>query len=143
MRFLIFLLLVGCAAQYETYKPVSSLPAGFNKEIINRYLLTQFKGVPNEQFRAIYYKDDQYLAEEIIANGGIDTVSANGLKVVIRCTTLACNQVILAHNHPGQYFARASGIDLDNADKFDAMMAQTNVTAAFVIVGDSDVNWIY
>jgi DNA repair protein RadC len=143
MKYLILFLLAGCAAQYESYQPVTSLPAGFNKETVNHYLLTQYKNVLNEQFRAIYYRDDRYLGDEIIAEGSRTDVATNGLKVVINCTLLKCNQVILAHNHPDEYFAKPSGIDLDNADKFDAMMAQAKVTAAYVIVGNSDVNWIY
>jgi DNA repair protein RadC len=143
MRILILFLLASCAAQYDTYKPVTTLPARFNKETVNHYLLTQYKNVPNEQARAIYYRDDRYLADEIVAEGSRTDVVTNGLKVVIDCAVLKCNQVILVHNHPGEYFAKPSGIDLDNADKFDAMMAQTHVTAAYVIVGNSDVNWIY
>jgi DNA repair protein RadC len=143
MRFLIILLLAGCSAQYDSYQPASTLPAGFNKEAINRYLLTQYKNVPNEQSRAIYYRDDRYLADEIVAEGSRTDVATNGLKVTIDCAILKCNQVILAHNHPDEYFAKPSGIDLDNADKFDAMMAQTHVTAAYVIVGEHDANWIY
>jgi DNA repair protein RadC len=143
MRFLILLLLAGCAAQYDTFKPVNTLPAGFNKETVNHYLLTQYKNVLNEQSRAIYYRDDRYLADEIVAEGSRTDVATNGLKVAIDCAVLKCNQVILAHNHPGEYFAKPSGIDLDNADKFDAMMAQTHVTAAYVVVGNNDVNWVY
>jgi DNA repair protein RadC len=140
---LLLLLLAGCAAQYGSYQPVTTLPAGFNKEIINRYLLTQYKNVPNEQARAIYYRDDKYLGDEIVAEGSDHGVTANGLQIVINCSVKQCNQVILAHNHPGQYFARASGTDMDNADKFDEMMAQAKVTAAYVIVGEHDINWLY
>jgi DNA repair protein RadC len=137
------LILAGCTAQYDTFKPVSTLPARFNKETVNHYLLTQYKNVLNEQSRAIYYRDDKYLGDEIVAEGSRTGVVTNGLKVAIDCAILKCNQVILAHNHPGEYFAKPSGIDLENADKFDAMMAQAKVTAAYVVVGNNDVTWVY
>ena len=143
MRLLVLFLLASCTAQYDTYKPVTTLPARFNKETVNYYLLTQYKNFLNEQSRAIYYRDDRYLGDEVVAEGSRTDVATNGLKIVIDCAVLKCNQVILAHNHPREYFAKPSGIDLDNADKFDAMMAQTHVTAAYVVVGTSDVNWIY
>jgi hypothetical protein len=66
---ILFLVLAGCSAQYDTFQPVTSLPAGFNKETINHYLLTQYENVLNEQSRAIYYRDDKYLGDEIVAEG--------------------------------------------------------------------------
>jgi DNA repair protein RadC len=143
IKLLILFLLAGCSAQYDSYQPASKLPAGFDKEAINRYLLTQYKNVPNEQVRVIYYRDDKYLSDEIVANGSYTGAVANGLQIVTNCAAIQCNQVVLAHNHPGEYFASASGIDYDNADKFDDMMAQAKITAAYVVVGTSEVNWIY
>jgi DNA repair protein RadC len=140
--FLLLLILSGCAAQYEKYAPVASLPPAFNKEIINRFLLTQYKYVLNEQSRALYYRDNLYISDEIIAEGSSATVTANGLKIVINCILKKCNQVIIAHNHPGQYWGRASAPDLDNSEKFKAMMQQANIRGFYVITGDSDVNWI-
>jgi ABC-type sugar transport system substrate-binding protein len=128
--FLLLLILSGCAAQYEKYAPVASLPPAFNKEIINRFLLTQYKYVLNEQSRALYYRDNLYISDEIIAEGSSATVTANGLKIVINCILKKCNQVIIAHP------------DLDNSEKFKAMMQQANIRGFYVITGDSDVNWI-
>jgi DNA repair protein RadC len=139
---LCFLLLSGCAAQYEVYEPVSTLPHVYNQDQISRYLLTQYKNVGNEQARIIYYRDNTYLSDEIAATGSHNTVAVNGLQLVVNCVVKECNRVVLAHNHPGQHWARASGIDLDNADKFAVMMQQANITADYVIVGTSDVNWV-
>jgi DNA repair protein RadC len=139
---LCFLILTGCSAQYEVYEPVSALPATFNQDQISRFLLTQYKNVGNEQARVIYFRDDKYLSDEIAATGSHNSVVANGLQIVVNCATKKCNHVVLAHNHPGQFFASASGVDLDNADKFEVMMKQANIMANYVIVADSDVNWL-
>jgi DNA repair protein RadC len=139
---MVFFLIAGCAAQYEIYEPVSALPPVYNQDSINRYLLTHYQGLGNEQARVIYFRDDKYLFDEI-SNGGTNNVAVNGLQIVINCAVKKCNRVILAHNHPGEYFGRASGIDLDNADKFKDMMKQANITPSYVILGNSDANWLY
>lgn len=141
--FLLLSILSGCAANYEHYDPVSALPLSYNQDLISRYLLTHYKNVGNEQARVIYYRDNIYLSDEIAATGSHNTVAANGLQIVVNCVTKKCNHVVLAHNHPGQYWGRASGIDLDNADKFQVIMQQANITASYVILGDSDANWLY
>jgi DNA repair protein RadC len=137
------LILSGCAAQYEVYEPVSVLPPVYNQDQISRYLLTHYKGVGNEQARVIYFRDNTYLSDEIAATGSHNTVAANGLQIVINCTIKHCNRVVLAHNHPDQYWARASGIDLENSDKFQAMMNQAQIKPSYVILGEADANWVF
>jgi DNA repair protein RadC len=139
---ILFLLLTGCAAQYETYKPVISPPITYDVDTINRYLLTLFKGAQNEEAVVLYYGDKGYVTDEVV-NGGMNSVAVNGLHIAIRCAEAKCTKVILAHNHPGQYFGSASGIDLENADKFKDMMSQANIQASYVILGDADANWLY
>lgn len=139
---LLSLFLTGCAAQYEKYQTVNTLPPIFDQDQISRYLLTQYKGALNEQARVIYYRDNKYISDEVVGNGGVANVATNGLKIVIDCTIKKCNRVVLAHNHPGQYFASPSSTDLDSNDKFNEMMKQANIIGSYVITADSDVNWV-
>ncbi len=143
-KLILILLLTSCAlgSKYETYTPLATLPTQFNTESTDRYLLTQYKGVLNEQARVIYCENNLYLMDEVVS-GSINNVSVNGLQIVINCTIKKCNKVILAHNHPGQYWARPSNIDLDNADKFKEMMNQADIQAHYMIIGEHDANWIY
>jgi DNA repair protein RadC len=140
--FILLLLLTGCTAQYATYKPVIGPPGTYDVDTINRFLLTLFKGAQNEEAVVLYYGDSGYITDEVV-NGGMNSVVVNGLQIVVRCAEEECTKVILAHNHPGQYFAKASSIDLDNADKFKDMMSQAKIQASYVILGDADANWLY
>jgi DNA repair protein RadC len=105
-------------------------------------LLTKYKGQANEQARIIYYQDDKYLLDEVV-QGGVNKVATNGLQIVVNCTIKKCNHVVLAHNHPGQYFGKASHIDLENADKFKEMMSQASIKSSYLVIGNSDANWLY
>ena len=140
---LVFIGLTNCAAQYDRYDTVTALPKNYNQDIINRYLLTKYNGLPFEQMRAIYYFNDKYLMDEVLASGGSDRVGANGLEIVIHCVTYKCNKLILAHNHPGQYFAHPSNIDIFNTEKLRDMLAQANISLiAQIIIGEHDANWL-
>lgn len=142
-KLLIPLLFIGCATRYDTYTASNRLPKHYNEDAINRYLLTKYKGFEFEQMRVIYYQDDRYLMDEVIANGSNNRVEVNGLEIIVHCVVNKCNRVILAHNHPGQYFAHPSVVDLDNTDKFKALMKQANITAiAQIIIGEHDANWL-
>jgi DNA repair protein RadC len=142
LKLLPLIFIMGCAAKYDIYAQSKQLPVSFNQDQIDVYLLTTYKGLTFEQMRAIYFKDNKTLSDDALANGSINRVGINGLAIVVQCTVLHCNRVILSHNHPGQYFAVPSHIDLENADKFKAMMGQANIKADFLITSDHDVNWL-
>ena len=91
-----------------------------------------------EQMHAIYSKDGQALKTELVATGNHDSVSVNALSLVVQCTLLKCDHITLAHNHPGKAYAHASQGDIDNADKFNEIMKQANITTDFVIIANND-----
>lgn len=136
------LFLVGCAANYDVYKPLASLPTTYNQDEISRYLLTQYALLNIEQVKFLYYKSGRIL-EEVKVNGGESRVDINLIEMVVKCSQLGCDKVIMAHNHPNQYWARPSPSDLDSADKLQDMSKQIGVVPHFIITGDADVNWLY
>jgi DNA repair protein RadC len=142
LKLLPLIFLAGCAAKYDVYAPLKQLPVAFNQDKIDVYLLTAYQGLSFEQMRVIYLKDYKIISDQIIANGSINRVGVNGLTIVVQCTVLHCNRVVLSHNHPGQYFAVPSHIDLENADKFKAMMGQVKIKAYFLVTSEHDVNWL-
>jgi DNA repair protein RadC len=141
--FLLSLLVVGCSSQYDKYEEIVTLPSTFNKDTINRYLLTTYKNVCNEQIHIIYYKNNRSISDEVAASGTKISVTTNGLQIIADCTLKKCDHIVFAHNHPGQYWAKASSIDLDGADKLKEMMEKANITPMYVIIGEADANWLY
>jgi DNA repair protein RadC len=143
ISWLFFLLLIGCTnAKYATYTPLESVPVQFSNESINRYLLTQFSGLDTERFIILYYKDDAYVMYSN-TKGATHNVEVNALSIIANCVAKQCDTVVLAHNHPGQYFAKPSDTDLESAKKFKSILNQAKIpNTAFVTVGDHDVYWI-
>jgi len=140
---LVFVLLTGCVnAKYEHYVEVNKLPAVFNENEIDRYLLTQYKNVDREQVRLIYYKDEVYIADELAVEGARYKVSIKILDLIANCAIRGCNRIIHAHNHVGQFFAKPSSGDVDTDALVKERLSFTDIKINLVVVADHDTYWI-
>lgn len=138
----LLLVLIGCTNKYDQFKEVNRLPEMFDESSIDRYLLTQYKTVDLEQIRIIYYKNDLYLSDEMVIEGSRQEVSMPILDIIARCSIRNCNQIVYAHNHVGQYFAKPSTADLDTTDLLKERLAIANIKLNMVVVADHDTYWI-
>jgi DNA repair protein RadC len=138
---LVLLLLTGCTANYHEYQPLAVLPVNYNQDEINRYLLTQYSNLTIEQSRILYYLSSHLLREDII-NGSRNRVVIDGLEIMVECFKIGCDKIVLAHNHPSQYWAHPSPIDLVGYNRFIEMTNNSNILGEYVIISNADTNWI-
>lgn len=82
---------------------VTRSPVDCDDAALERYLTLKFHGRPIEELHAIFVdRHDGFIAEEIIAAGGPQSVSANLSHVVRRSLELGAAGMILFHNHPSR-----------------------------------------
>jgi DNA repair protein RadC len=144
-RAVLLLLLLGCTPlKYSHYAEVKSLQGTPDRSSIDRYLLTQYKGMNTERIRVIYLQDGRYLKDEQLGNGYRNSAFASGIEVVAHCALAKCNEVILAHNHNGVPWAEPSRVDIINAANLKQFLAGTGIDlVASMVVSDNDTAWIF
>lgn len=135
--------MVGCTnIKYDKYTELDTLPYKFDESSIDQYLLTKYKTADIEQIRIIYYKNDSYLSDEMVIEGSRREVSMPILDIIARCSIRNCDQIVYAHNHVGQYFAKPSTTDLDTTDLLKERLAIVNIKLNMVVVADHGTYWI-
>jgi DNA repair protein RadC len=146
MRYLpcLLLLLASCTPlKYEQYTQVNSLQGSPGRSTIDRYLLTQYKNKATEQIRVIYLVDGAYLKDEVTGEGYHRRTDANGIKIVVQCVLVKCNQLLVAHNHPGIPWAEPSEQDIASAGQFKTFLNGSAISLiASIIISDNDSAWI-
>jgi hypothetical protein len=141
----LFLLLLGCTPlKYEQYAEVKALQGSPDRSTIDRYLLTQYKGMNTERIRVIYLQDGRYLKDEQLGNGYRNGAYANSIDIVAHCTLAHCNEILLAHNHPNLPYAEPSDMDIYTAARLSKFLLGTDIDlVASIIVSDKDTSWIF
>jgi DNA repair protein RadC len=147
MRYLscLLLLLSACTPlRYSQYAEVTALQGSPGRSTIDRYLLTQYQGMDTEQMRVIYLQDGGYLKDEAVGEGYHHRTEASGINIVVQCALVKCNELLIAHNHPGIPWAEPSEQDIAGAGQFNTFLKGTAIKlVASIIISDNDSAWIF
>lgn len=106
-----------------------------NPDIVETYLLNQFRNLQNEKFACLYLNTKNRMIDfEFVFNGSINQAQVYPRVIVQNCLEKNAAAVIFAHNHPsGDLVASKSDILLTKTLKQTLKLIDVNVLDHFIV----------
>lgn len=145
IRILLFLLLAGCQdGKYENVGYYTYPTTHYNKTNLEKYLVSEFRNIDHEELKVVYLtSDDEIIDIATFAVGDQHHVKYNLILLYAESVKRGAKKIILAHNHPNQYWAIPSTADKRALEELRPLYQQFGLEIkGSLVVGAADVTWI-